>query len=81
MARTSGLSQSVRVVFLFFLLFFSLILFHVMDLVLRRRNGSEKKTLLLLSLFCPTGVQVNTMKTLKTATPSMQKVKAHGLYP
>ena len=40
--RTSGLSQSVR--------FFSpLILFHVMGLVLRRRNGTEKNTLLSLS--------------------------------
>ena len=46
--RTSGLSQSVR--------FFSpLILFHVMGLVLRRRNGTEKNKLLLLLLFicCP----------------------------
>ena len=41
--RTSGLSQSVR--------FFSpLILFHVMDIVLRRRNGTEKNTLVLLLL-------------------------------
>ena len=64
-----------------FFVFFSLILFHVMGHVLRRRNGTEKNTLLLLSLFCPTGVEVNTIKTLKTATPSMQKVKAHGLYP
>ena len=39
--RTSGLLQSMR----FF--FFSLILFHVMGLVLRRRNGTEKNTLLL----------------------------------
>ena len=38
--RTSGLSQSVR----FF--FPPLILFHVMGLVLRRRNGTEKNTLL-----------------------------------
>ena len=37
--RTSGLSQSVRVV-----LFFIFILFHVMGLVLQRRNGTEKNT-------------------------------------
>ena len=42
--ETSGLSQSVR----FFSLFFPLILFHVMGLVLQRRNGTEKNTLLLL---------------------------------
>ena len=41
--RTSGLSQSVR-------FFFPLTLFHVMGLVLRRRNGTEKNTLLLLLL-------------------------------
>ena len=41
--RTSGLSQSVR-------FFPPLILFHVMGLVLRRRNGTEKNTLLLLLL-------------------------------
>ena len=41
--RTGGLSQSVRVFFSF-----SLILFHVMVLVFRRRNGTEKNTLLLL---------------------------------
>ena len=41
--RTSGLSQSVR-----FFFFSPLILFHVMGLVLRRRNGTEKNTLLLL---------------------------------
>ena len=41
--RTSGLSQSVRVCCCF-----SLILFHVMGLVLRRRNGTEKNTLLSL---------------------------------
>ena len=42
--RTSGLSQSMS-------FFFSspLILFHVMGPVLRRRNGTEKNTLLLSS--------------------------------
>ena len=45
--RTGGLLQSVRLRG-----FFSppLILFHVMGLVLRRRNGTEKNTLLLLLL-------------------------------
>ena len=42
--RTSGLSQSVRS--FFFLTYFV----HVMGLVLRRRNGTEKNALLLLSL-------------------------------
>ena len=45
--RTSGLSQSVRV---WGCRFFLHILFHVMGLVLRRWNGTEKNTLLLLSL-------------------------------
>ena len=43
--RTSGLSQSVRD----FFFFFSLILFLVMGLVLWRKYGTEKNTLLLLS--------------------------------
>ena len=46
--ETSGLSQSVRVFF-----FFLLILFHVMGLVLRRRNGTEKNTLVRTALFLP----------------------------
>ena len=41
--RISGLSQSES-------LFFPPISFHVMGLVLRRRNGTEKNTLLLLPL-------------------------------
>ena len=46
--RTSGLLQCVRG----FHVFFILILFHVMGLVLQRRNGTAKNTLLLLlSLF------------------------------
>ena len=43
--RNSGISQGVRVWGLFV---FSLILFRVVGLVLRRRNGTEKGTLLLL---------------------------------
>ena len=48
--RTSGLSLSVR-------FFFPLILFHVMGLVLRRRNGTERNTLLLSlpQALCPRG--------------------------
>ena len=42
--RTSGLSESVRG---FFTSIFLLILFRVMGIVLRRRNGTEKNTLLL----------------------------------
>ena len=46
--RPSSLLQSVR--FFSFFYFSPLILFHVMGLVLRRRNGTEKNTLLLLLL-------------------------------
>ena len=42
--RTSGLSQSVR-------FFPPTIVFHVMGLVLQRRNGTEKNILLLFSLY------------------------------
>ena len=44
--RTSGLSQSVRGIFFFL----SLILCHAVGLALRRRNGTEKNTFLLLLL-------------------------------
>ena len=54
--RTSGLSQSVS-----FFFFLPLILFYVMGLVLRRRNGTEKNTLLLVM----TGIKsVATLKSL-----------------
>ena len=44
--RASGLLQSVRGFFVLFLFcfVFPLILFHVMGFVLRRRNGTEKRT-------------------------------------
>ena len=43
--RTSGLSQSVRVFFCFFL---KRILFLVMGLVLQRRNGTEKEDIIII---------------------------------
>ena len=47
--ETSGLSQSVRGFSGFWGVFSPLILFHVMGLVLRSRNGTTEKNTLLLS--------------------------------